>query len=209
VLKFTDSFSGKPWFEKIVDLATALEAALSGKDKTVTLRICTRAAHILSTDADPAPAIYADVKALYDMRSSLVHGSVITQKELDKWLAAVSSVSRAAHPARVLSSPSVACGISFAARSCCGCFSTATADGRCEATRHRSANCLRTPVSRRSGAPLGTKAPQASVLPGPLSLHKRSVTASTTTIRVRSADHWADVRTSREGRAPLSPLPSL
>src|SRR5260370_15624828 len=99
VLKFTDSFSGKPWFEKIVDLATALEAALSGKDKTdVTLRISTRAAHILSTDTDPAPTIYADVKALYDMRSSLAHGSVITHKELDKWLAAVSSVSEGRSP---------------------------------------------------------------------------------------------------------------
>lgn len=93
VIKFTDSFSPRPWFEKIVDLATALEAALSGKDKAdVTLRICTRAAHILSTDADSSQTIYADVKALYDMRSSLVHGSVITQKELDKWLAAVSCV---------------------------------------------------------------------------------------------------------------------
>lgn len=32
------------------------------------------------------------MKALYDMRSRLVHGSVILQKELDKWLLAVSSV---------------------------------------------------------------------------------------------------------------------
>ena len=99
VLKFTDSFSPKPWFEKIVDLATALEATLSGKDKTdVTLRICSRAAHILSTDADAPPTIYADVKALYDMRSSLVHGSVITQRELDKWIAAVSVVSEDRSP---------------------------------------------------------------------------------------------------------------
>ncbi len=71
----------------------AVEAALSGKDKAdVTLRICTPAAHILSTNADSPQTICADVKALYDMRSSLVHGSVITQKELDKWLAAVSWV---------------------------------------------------------------------------------------------------------------------
>jgi hypothetical protein len=99
VLKFTQSFSLKPWVEKIVDLATALEAALSGKDKAdVTLRICNRAAHILSTGTDPAPAIYSDVKALYDMRSSLVHGSAITQKELDKWLAAVSSVPQGRSP---------------------------------------------------------------------------------------------------------------
>ena len=100
VLKFSESFSPMPWFEKIVDLATALEATLSGNDKTdVTLRICTRAAHILSTDSDPPATIYADVKALYDMRSRLVHGSVIMQKELDRWLLAVSAVSQGRSPA--------------------------------------------------------------------------------------------------------------
>jgi hypothetical protein len=99
VLKFTESFAPKQWFEKIVDLATALEATLSGTDKTdVTLRICTRAAHILSTDTDQPTAIYGDVKSLYDMRSRLVHGSVILQKELDKWLLAVSSVSKDQSP---------------------------------------------------------------------------------------------------------------
>ena len=93
VIKFTNSFAPRPWFEKIVDLATALEAALSGTDKSdVTLRICTRAAIILSSDTHPAPAIFADVKALYDLRSSLVHGGIITQKQLEKWLAAVSTV---------------------------------------------------------------------------------------------------------------------
>jgi len=91
--------SGKPWSGKIAGLATALEAALSGKDTAdVTLRICTGAAHILPADTDPAPTVYADVKALYDMRSSLVHGSVITHKELDKWLAAVSSVPEGRSP---------------------------------------------------------------------------------------------------------------
>jgi Apea-like HEPN len=94
IAKFTNSFAPKPWFEKIVDLATGLEAALSGTDKTdVTLRICTRAAIILSTDTDPAPTIFADMKALYDLRSKLVHGAIITQKELKQWLAKVSAVS--------------------------------------------------------------------------------------------------------------------
>jgi hypothetical protein len=94
IIKFTNSFAPKPWFEKIVDLATALEAALSGRDKTdVTLRICTRSAIILSTDTDPAPTIFTDVKALYDLRSNLVHGAIITQRELEKWLVTVSAVS--------------------------------------------------------------------------------------------------------------------
>jgi hypothetical protein len=94
VIKFLNSFAPKPWFEKVVDLATALEATLSGRDKTdVTLRICMRAAIILSTDTDLAPTIFGDVKALYDLRSNLVHGAVISQRELQKWLAAVSAVS--------------------------------------------------------------------------------------------------------------------
>ena len=93
IIKFTSSFTPRPWFEKIVDLATALEATLSGTDKAdVTLRICTRAAIILQTETDPAPVIFADVKALYDLRSSLVHGAIITQKQLEKWLTAVSTV---------------------------------------------------------------------------------------------------------------------
>jgi Apea-like HEPN len=93
VIKFTNSFAPRPWFEKIVDLATALEAALSGTDKSdFTLRICTRAAIILSSDTDPATAIFADVKALYDLRSSLVHGAIITQKQLKRRLVAVSTV---------------------------------------------------------------------------------------------------------------------
>jgi len=93
VIKFTDSFSPKPWFEKIVDLATALEAALSGQDKAdVTLRVCTRAAHLLSTDTDPPPLIFADVKALYDMRSSLVHGSAIKESHLNVWLRKISLI---------------------------------------------------------------------------------------------------------------------
>jgi hypothetical protein len=91
--KFTDSFSPRPWFEKVVDLTTALEAALSGKDKAdVTLRICTRAAHLLAAGTDAPQTIYAEVKALYDMRSSLVHGSVITDRDLRKWLTATSAV---------------------------------------------------------------------------------------------------------------------
>jgi hypothetical protein len=93
VIKFTDSFSPKPWFEKIVDLSTALEAALSGQDKAdVTLRVCTRAACLLSTDSDPPPLIFADVKALYDMRSSLVHGSAIKESHLNGWLRKISLI---------------------------------------------------------------------------------------------------------------------
>lgn len=98
-IKFTDSFSPKPWYEKIVDLATALEATLSGTDKTdVTLRICNRAAQLLSTVQDPPKVIYAYVKALYDLRSSLVHGAAIKETELNKLLRKVSSVAEENRP---------------------------------------------------------------------------------------------------------------
>jgi hypothetical protein len=93
VIKFTDSFSPRPWFEKIVDLSTALEATLSGQDKAdVTLRVCTRAAQLLSTDSDLPPMIFADVKTLYDMRSSLVHGAAIKESHLNGWLRKISFI---------------------------------------------------------------------------------------------------------------------
>jgi hypothetical protein len=61
------------------------------------------------------------------MRSSLVQGSDITQKELGKWLAAVSSVPEGRSPRMRIELAVDRLRISFAARSCCGCFSTATA----------------------------------------------------------------------------------
>ena len=98
-IKFTDSFSPKPWYEKIVDLATALEATLSGADKAdVTLRVCSRAAQLLSTTQDPPKVIYADVKALYDLRSNLVHGAAMKQTELNKLLRKVSCVAEESRP---------------------------------------------------------------------------------------------------------------
>ena len=98
-IKFTDSFSPKPWYKKIVDLATALEATLSGTDKSdVTLRICNRAAQLLSTSQDPPKVIFADVKALYELRSSLVHGAAMKETELNKLLRKVSCVTEETRP---------------------------------------------------------------------------------------------------------------
>jgi hypothetical protein len=98
-IKFTDSSSPKPWYEKIVDLATALEATLSGTDKAdITLRICNRAAQLLSTAQDPPKVIFADVKALYDLRSILVHGAAIKERELSKLLGKVSCVTEETRP---------------------------------------------------------------------------------------------------------------
>lgn len=93
VHKFQLSYHAHDWWEQVVDLATALEAALSGKDKTdVLLRIKTRASALLACDRDPASAIFRDVDLLYDLRSKLVHGGEISERELAKKIRGISTV---------------------------------------------------------------------------------------------------------------------
>lgn len=90
-LKYGGTFSAKRWGENVVDLTTALEASLSGTDKTdISLRVCTRAAALLATDDDNPSVIFGDLKILYDLRSNLVHGSAISRNTLDGWLAKLS-----------------------------------------------------------------------------------------------------------------------
>jgi hypothetical protein len=93
--KYNEShFTDSP-YEHLVDLATALEAALIGADKeteAVTMRLRTRVAALLATPDDPARALFADVGSLYGLRSKLVHGGQITQKELSKIIASISTV---------------------------------------------------------------------------------------------------------------------
>lgn len=83
------------YYDRIVNLATALEAILTGSDddaEGVGLRLRTRAAALLWTESDPGRAIFEDVKHLYNLRSRLVHGARIAEKDLLKWLKAVSTV---------------------------------------------------------------------------------------------------------------------
>jgi hypothetical protein len=90
-LKYGGTFSAKRWGENVVDLTTALEASLSGIDKTdISLRVCTRAAALLATDDDNPSVIFGDLKILYDLRSNLVHGSAISRNTLDGWLTKLS-----------------------------------------------------------------------------------------------------------------------
>jgi hypothetical protein len=81
--RFDSSHSGI-WSSQLVDLATALEAALIGADQAteaVTFKLQTRVAALLVTEDDPADVLYRDVARLYDLRSKLVHGGQI---RLDK-----------------------------------------------------------------------------------------------------------------------------
>ncbi|MFF0408766.1 HEPN domain-containing protein [[Kitasatospora] papulosa] len=91
--KFQLSFHAYGWSEQVVDLATAFEAALSGKEKDdVTLRLKTRASTLLSTDLDPAEHIFKDVGVIYGLRSTLVHGGAMSEKSLLKEVRKISTV---------------------------------------------------------------------------------------------------------------------
>ncbi|WP_191843116.1 HEPN domain-containing protein [Catellatospora chokoriensis] len=91
--KFVLAYHSFAWFEQIVDLATAFEAALSGVSTSdVTLRLRTRAAGLLATSSDPATAIFDDIKVLYELRSKLVHGGSLTLKTLLKGIGKLSTV---------------------------------------------------------------------------------------------------------------------
>lgn len=95
LLNYTRSHEEGDHYERVVDLATALEAILTGSDddsEGIGLRLRTRAAALLWTESDPGVAIFNDVKTLYNLRSKLVHGARIAEKDLLKWLHAVSTV---------------------------------------------------------------------------------------------------------------------
>ena len=93
--KFHGSFLAGDPYDRVVDLATALEAALVSSKKDaegLSLRLRSRAAALLSTDSDPAQTIFSDITQLYDLRSTLVHGGELTQKELQKTVRRISTV---------------------------------------------------------------------------------------------------------------------
>jgi hypothetical protein len=95
VSKFHASHHEADAFERLVDLATALEATLlsSESDTTeVTYRLRYRAAALLSSDNDPPAALFADVGALYGLRSRLVHGGDLKQTQLEKTITGLSGV---------------------------------------------------------------------------------------------------------------------
>jgi hypothetical protein len=93
--KFNRSHSNDSPYEQLVDLATALEAALIGAERDtegLTLRLRTRVAALLATDDDTGRALFDDVGQLYGLRSKIVHGGQIKQKELRKIIAQISTV---------------------------------------------------------------------------------------------------------------------
>lgn len=95
VSKFNRSHSSDSPYEHLVDLATALEAVLIGSERDhegLTLRLRTRVAALLATDDDTGKALFDDVGQLYGLRSKIIHGGQIKQKELRKIIGRISTV---------------------------------------------------------------------------------------------------------------------
>ena len=95
LIKFNRSYSGDSPYEDLVDLATALEAALIGGEREtegLTLRLRHRVAALLATDDDAALALFADVGVLYGLRSKLVHGGQIKERDLRGAIGRISTV---------------------------------------------------------------------------------------------------------------------
>jgi hypothetical protein len=91
--KFLVSYHSYNWYEQLVDLATAFEAAISGQDASdVLLRLRSRSAALLATPDDPPAAIFADVGRLYALRSSLVHGGEVKETKLRNTVYGISTV---------------------------------------------------------------------------------------------------------------------
>jgi Apea-like HEPN len=94
--KFNRSHASGSAYEHLVDLATALEAALLGGDREtegLTLRLRNRVAALLATDEDPAGALFDDVGQLYRLRSSLVHGGQVKETDMKRIFARISTIS--------------------------------------------------------------------------------------------------------------------
>jgi len=81
VNRFLRSHRAAGWADTAIDIAIALEAALStGENDELTLRIKTRAANLLARPGDPPGAIFRDVGELLRIRGKVAHGEPIPQK---------------------------------------------------------------------------------------------------------------------------------
>jgi hypothetical protein len=93
--KFHESYWADSPFEQLVALATALEATLASGEtdnEGLTLRLRNRASALLATKDDSAQSIFTDVNQLYGLRSKLVHGGQIKERELSKTIERISTV---------------------------------------------------------------------------------------------------------------------
>jgi hypothetical protein len=93
--RFNRSYEPGNDYEHLVDLATALEAILTGNERetdAISLRLKSRSAALLATPDDPARVIFDDIGVLYGLRSRIVHGGNIKETALRTALDRVSTV---------------------------------------------------------------------------------------------------------------------
>ena len=95
VHRYARTYDKDDVFDQIVDLATSLEAILTGNDQStdaISLRLRSRASALLSTPDDSAESIFADIGLLYNLRSLLVHGGSIKEKDFKNIIMKISTV---------------------------------------------------------------------------------------------------------------------
>lgn len=93
--KFHESFRPLDAFTQAIDLATGLEAILTGEEQPtegIAFRLSSRAAALLGSADESASAVHRDVKLLYRLRSKLVHGGNLRERDLRKTINSVSTV---------------------------------------------------------------------------------------------------------------------
>lgn len=93
--RFSRSYQSAYWWEQLVDLAIALEAAFgeATQKEDITFRLRSRAASLLASGNDSASDIYDDIGRCYELRSIVVHGVSKTTDEVRKLVSKVPATS--------------------------------------------------------------------------------------------------------------------
>jgi hypothetical protein len=86
--RYLHTYANQDWRDTVLDMATALEAALGPSNREqIGLTIRTRAAHLLGRGHSArADEVYREITDLYTLRSDLIHGNARFQKSpQDLW----------------------------------------------------------------------------------------------------------------------------
>jgi hypothetical protein len=84
---FTKSFFSGKNIRAIADLATCLESIMiQGSSSEIGLKLRSRTAAIIYTETDSIQKLYNDIRNLYDLRSTLIHGGAVDENQLMKIL---------------------------------------------------------------------------------------------------------------------------
>ncbi len=86
--RFNSAYEEDWWITKIVDFTIALDALFGPDDRrgAITQRLKLRTAFLLGRTDDEARAVFEDVGTLYDIRSTILHGSSPDDKAAGRWL---------------------------------------------------------------------------------------------------------------------------